>query len=110
MGVGGKVASNQLSVAERLSGNMTKRFFVVFYEMHFLGAACMGPYPVYKLFCAQVEEIEMIDMEGRAEYMEINETTHQLQSARHRMETRGRQVRVRLGTERSAYWGRTRSD
>jgi hypothetical protein len=44
-----------------------------------------------------VEEIEMIDMEGRAEYMEINETTHQLQSARHRMETRGRQVRVRLG-------------
>ena len=51
----------------------------------------------------------MIDMEGRAEYMEINETTHQLQSARHRMETRGRQVRVRLGTERSAYRGRTRS-
>jgi hypothetical protein len=44
-----------------------------------------------------VEEIEMIDMEGRAEYMEINETTHQLQSARHRMESRGRQV----STERS---------
>ena len=60
----------------------------------------MEPYPVCKLSCAQVEEIEMIDMEGRAEYMEINETTHQLQSARHRMETRGRQVR--LGTGRSA--------
>ena len=40
----------------------------------------------------------MIDMEGKAEYMEINETTHQLQSARHRMETRGRQVGPQCST------------
>ena len=38
----------------------------------------------------EVEEIEMVDMEGRAEYTEYDENTSLLHAARQRMESRGR--------------------
>ena len=48
--------------------------------------------PNIQILYIQVEEIEMVDMEGRAEYTEFDESISLLH-ARQRMETRGRVVK-----------------